>query len=168
MRTLEIHSANFKYVTYYYQLQSSCCSCTFGFQNLLHIYLKFVPNDKQQHFTPTSLSLVTTNLPSVNGFKFSIFRFYIYMRLLSICLSVSGFFFFWSFQGHTLGIWWFPGQGSEQKLQLLAYTTATTMLHPRHICELHHNSRQCWILNTLSEARNRTCILMDTSQIHFC
>ena len=34
------------------------------------------------------------------------------------------------------------------------------------ICHLHHSSRQCWIL-PLSEARDRTCILMDASQIHF-
>ena len=33
---------------------------------------------------------------------------------------------------------------------------------------LHHSPWQCWILNSLSEARNRTCILTDTSQIHFC
>ena len=32
---------------------------------------------------------------------------------------------------------------------------------------LHHSSQQCWILNPLSEARDRICILMDTSQICF-
>ena len=30
-----------------------------------------------------------------------------------------------------------------------------------------HSSQQCWILNPLSEARDRTCVLMDTSRIHF-
>ena len=30
------------------------------------------------------------------------------------------------------------------------------------------HSGQHWILNTLSEARDWTCILMNTSQIHFC
>jgi len=30
-----------------------------------------------------------------------------------------------------------------------------------------HNSLPRWILNPLSEARDRTCILMDASQIHF-
>ena len=36
-----------------------------------------------------------------------------------------------------------------------------------HICDLHHSPpRQCQILNPLSEARDRTRILMDTSQIH--
>ena len=33
---------------------------------------------------------------------------------------------------------------------------------------LHHSSRQCRILNPLSEARDRTCNLMVPSRIHFC
>ena len=31
----------------------------------------------------------------------------------------------------------------------------------------HHSSQQCQIRNPLSEARGRTCILMDTSKIRF-
>ena len=38
---------------------------------------------------------------------------------------------------------------------------ATATLDPSHVCNLHHSSRQRWILNPLSEARDRTCILMD-------
>ena len=30
---------------------------------------------------------------------------------------------------------------------------------------LHHNSRQCWILNPLSNVRDWTCVLMDTIQV---
>ena len=48
-----------------------------------------------------------------------------------------------------------------------AYTTAIATQDPSHIFDLHHSSQQCHILNSLSKARNRTCILMDTSQIHF-
>ena len=48
-----------------------------------------------------------------------------------------------------------------------AYTTATATLDPSHICDLHHSSQQCRILNLLSEARDRTCVLIDTSQIRF-
>jgi len=48
-----------------------------------------------------------------------------------------------------------------------AYTTATATWDPSCICDLHHGSQQRWILNPLSEARDRTCILMDTSWIHF-
>ena len=36
------------------------------------------------------------------------------------------------------------------------------------ICNLHDSSQQCRILNPPSEARDRTCILMDTSWVHFC
>ena len=49
---------------------------------------------------------------------------------------------------------------------VVAYTTVTAMPDPSHICKLHHSSWQRWILNPLSEARDETCILMDTSWIH--
>ena len=53
--------------------------------------------------------------------------------------------------------------GVESELQLHAYATA--MPDPSHICHLHHSSWQRQIFNPLSEARDGTCILMDTSQI---
>ena len=43
-----------------------------------------------------------------------------------------------------------------------AYITATAMPEQSWICDLHHHS---WILNPVSEARHRTCLLIDTSQI---
>ena len=33
------------------------------------------------------------------------------------------------------------------------------------VCNLHHSSRQCWILNPLSKAKDQTCVFMNTSQI---
>ena len=41
--------------------------------------------------------------------------------------------------------------------------------HPdlSRVCDLHHNSRQCQILNPLIEARDRTCNLMVPTQIPF-
>ena len=59
-------------------------------------------------------------------------------------------------------------QGVESELQLLAYTTAAAMQDPSCICHLEHNSWQRWILNPLSEARDRTHNLTVTSWIHFC
>ena len=55
----------------------------------------------------------------------------------------------------------------ESKLQLLAYstTTATAMQESSHIGNLCHSLQQCQILNPLSEAREWTYILMDTSQV---
>ena len=56
--------------------------------------------------------------------------------------------------------------GVELELQLQAYTTTTATLDPSCICDRPHSSQQCQILNPLSEARDRTHVLMDTSQIH--
>ena len=56
----------------------------------------------------------------------------------------------------------------ELELQMLAYTTATATQDLSHICNLHHSSQQCQILNPLSEARDQTRILMDPSQICVC
>ena len=48
---------------------------------------------------------------------------------------------------------------------LQAYTTATATQHPRHGCNLHHSSWQCWILNPRSEARDWIHILKDVSRV---
>ena len=55
----------------------------------------------------------------------------------------------------------------KSELQLPTYTTATTMKDPSHARDLQCSSQQGQIFNPLSEARYRTCILMDTSQIHY-
>ena len=60
-----------------------------------------------------------------------------------------------------------PRLGVESELQLPTYATATAMQDLSRACDLHHSSRQHWILNPLSKARDWTCGLMDTSQIHF-
>ena len=52
-------------------------------------------------------------------------------------------------------------------MEQLAYTTATAMRDPSHVCDLHHSSPQCRILNPLREARDRTRNLMVPSQIRF-
>ena len=56
-----------------------------------------------------------------------------------------------------------PRLGVELELQLLAYTTVIEMQDLGHVCKLHRSSWQCRILNPLSEARDLTCVLMDTS-----
>ena len=60
-----------------------------------------------------------------------------------------------------------PRQGVKSELQLPANTTAAATPDPSHVCNLHHSSRQCRITNLLTEARDRTCILMDISRIRF-
>ena len=67
-----------------------------------------------------------------------------------------GFWFFWFLGPH---LWHMEVPRLVVKLKLQAYTTPD----PSHVFNLHHSSQQCWILNPLREARDRTCILMDTS-----
>uniref|UniRef100_A0A8D0YBB2 Toll interacting protein n=1 Tax=Sus scrofa TaxID=9823 RepID=A0A8D0YBB2_PIG len=52
--------------------------------------------------------------------------------------------------GCTCGTWPFLGLGSNRS----------------HLCDLHHSSQQPWVLNPLSKARGRTCVLMDASWVH--
>ena len=54
-----------------------------------------------------------------------------------------------------------PGLGVKSELQLPAYATATP--DQSHKCKLHRSSRR--MLNPLSKAREKTHILMDTSQV---
>ena len=82
------------------------------------------------------------------------------------CINFLICFSFHPFQGHTCGIWKFPDQGVELELQLPAYTTATATQDPRCVCNLYQRSKQCWILNPLSAARDHTCIFVDTSRVH--
>ena len=57
-----------------------------------------------------------------------------------------------------------PRLVDESGLQLLAHATA--MQDPSCICSLHHSSWQSRILTPLSEARDRTHVLIDASQVH--
>ena len=77
------------------------------------------------------------------------------------------FVFVFPFLGPHLRPMEVPRLGVQSELQLPVYTTATAMLDPSHVCDLHHSSRQCWIPDPLGKARDPTCILMNTSQIHF-
>ena len=61
-----------------------------------------------------------------------------------------------------------PRLGVEAELQPPAYATDTAMWDPSHVFNLHHSSRQHRILNPMSEAKNWTCVFMDTSQVCYC
>ena len=58
-----------------------------------------------------------------------------------------------------------PRLGVESELQPPAYTVATATRDPSRVCDLHHSSLQRWSLNSLSKARDRTCILMDPRRV---
>ena len=57
-----------------------------------------------------------------------------------------------------------PRLGVESELELLAYTTVIAMRDLSLVCNLHYSSWQYPVLNTLSEARDQTCILMNPSR----
>ena len=56
-----------------------------------------------------------------------------------------------------------PRLASRLELELPAYTTATAMWDPSHVCDLHHSS---WHLNPLSEARDQCGLGLDPSDFH--
>ena len=58
-----------------------------------------------------------------------------------------------------------PRLGVQSELLLPAYTMATAIPDLSRGCHLHHSSRQCQILNPLSEARDRTHNIMVPSRI---
>ena len=59
-------------------------------------------------------------------------------------------------------------RGLVSELQLPVYATVTATQNPSYVCDLHHSSWQCQILNPLSKARDQTHNLMVPSRICFC
>ena len=93
--------------------------------------------------------------------------------LLSLFEVVNNFifefvfaFFFWLFRATLLAY-----GSSQAKVRIRAVASSLHNSHRNldlsHICHLLHSSWQLWILNPLSESKDGTCILMDTSRICF-
>ena len=80
-----------------------------------------------------------------------------------LCLPVCLFCLLWPHLQHME----VPRLGVESELLLPVYIEATAKLDLRQICDLHCSSQQLRILNPLSRSRDRTHILMDTSQIPY-
>ena len=90
------------------------------------------------------------------------------LLLFLLLLRWKPSFFLFVFLGQHPQHMEIPRLGVELELQLPAYTIVTAMLDPGCVCYLHCSSQQCQILNPLSEARDPTLLLMDTSGIHYC
>ena len=58
-----------------------------------------------------------------------------------------------------------PRWGVKMELQLPAYATATATQDLSYVFNLHHSSRQYWIFDPLSKARDWTWVLVDTSRV---
>ena len=84
-------------------------------------------------------------------------------------LNYSSYLTFIFFLG--LSIWHMevPRLGVELELQFPGCTTATATHNLSHVCEpcLHHSSQRHQKRNALSEARDRTHILMVISGVHY-
>ena len=82
-------------------------------------------------------------------------------------LSAESVFFFFPFTA-TPQHMEVPRGGVELELQLLPYDTAIATPDVSCTCDLNNSSQQHWILNSLSEARDGTRIIMDTSRARYC
>ena len=83
------------------------------------------------------------------------------MTALAFFFSLFSFIFFLGprlrhMEVPRLGAWWEP-----------AYATTTAVPDLSRVCDPHCTSQQRWILNPLSGARDRTCIFMVTSWVHY-
>ena len=91
------------------------------------------------------------------------------LGLFFFCLFFCFFFCFFAFLLYrAAGI----AYGSSQArggigAAAAACATATATWDPSHVCDLHNSSWQCQILNLLSKAGDRTCVLMNTSWVQF-
>ena len=101
---------------------------------------------------------------------FDLYIFFIRLKIVTIVysyvfLSHFSFFFFFLFIAASLA-YDIPRLGVRLELQLPAYTTATATPDLSHLCDLCCSSWwQCRVINPLSEARDQTCILMDTTWV---
>ena len=96
------------------------------------------------------------------------FKFYLnfvqnLISTLNLHAKIAFFFFLGPYPQHME----VPKLGVKSELQLPAYTTAIAMPDLSCICALRCSSQQCQILNSLSEARDGSRILMDTSWVHY-
>ena len=80
------------------------------------------------------------------------------MYLWKIAWSAD-FFFFFFFLRWYLRHMEVPRLGVSSELHLSAYATATARRDLSHVCDLHHSSWPCWVLNPPSEARDQTHVL---------
>ena len=94
-------------------------------------------------------------------------RCFIWVFFIFIFISFFFLFFFCLFRAALMAYGGSQARGCWIRIQLPTYTIAEATRDLSCICNLHHSSWQCCILNALSEARDRACIFTDTSQVRF-
>ena len=103
---------------------------------------------------------------SVNSMCSSAFSEFAFSRLFGFFLFLFLFFLsFCYFFGPLPRHMEVPSLGVESEPYPPTYTRATATQDPSRVCDLHHSSRQRWIFNPLSKARDWTLNLMVHGQI---
>ena len=135
--------------------------------NYLHFTL--FPANKIHSKRELNIFLTEMNLVQESKVQFHDLMYLLFIWLHRMLFSFF-FFFFFCFLGPTCSIWGIgvPRLGGQLGLHRWGQPTATAMHDPSRVCNLHHSSCQCQILNLLRKARDRTHHFMVTSQIHFC
>ena len=129
--------------------------------NLLEEKSSVIFNVKALHGSPIFCSSFVSwfskwsEVYSMKVFSFFSFFFFFF----------HSFFFFSFFRAATALYIEIPRLGVTSEVQLPAYTTSTSTPDLSCTWDLRCSSWQCRILNPLSEARDRTHILMDTSRV---
>ena len=85
---------------------------------------------------------------------------------MKVNLLKNIYIYFFFFLGLDLQHMEFPRLGVKSELQLQVYTKATAIPDLSLTCDLCHGLQQCQILNPLSEARDQTLTLVDTSVLN--
>ena len=87
-----------------------------------------------------------------------------WLFILFIYLFICFYFYFLLFRATLVA---YGGSQARGRVRATAFATATTTQDPSCVCNLHHSSRQCQILNPPSKARNLTRNLIVPSWICF-
>ena len=82
-------------------------------------------------------------------------------------IQLPAFFFFFVFSGPHPQLMEIPRLQVKLELQAASLHHSHSNMGSETCCDLHHSSRQQWILNPLSKARDPTQVLTDTSQLHY-
>ena len=93
-----------------------------------------------------------------------------FLSLRFLYLFIYLFIYFWSFVFLGLHPLYMEvlRLGVESEQLLPAYVTGTATQVLSHVYDLHHSSRQRWILNPLSKAQDQTRNLTVPSRTRFC
>ena len=83
------------------------------------------------------------------------------------CIACSLFIFIFCFLGPHPRDMEIPRISVESEPWPLASVTATATQDLSSICDLHHSSRQPWILNPLRRARDWTCFPVDPCRVRY-